>query len=148
MQKVMKGYLICILGIVNVLMQELRPDETFRLVLENQLEYANGVIQTHLGSLDTTPDGRKRWASVEFVHKDDTVLTEPADFLAYALMQQVRDPHSARAKLCSPILQNTRPAWGRDHRDERNKESLRTFVAQMAQKHPDLMCPKDLGVLG
>jgi hypothetical protein len=137
MQKLMKGYLICILGIVNVLMQEIPPNETFKLILENQIEYANRVIQTHHGSKDKTLDGHKRWASVEFIEKDDSVLTEPGDYLGYALLQQFRDPQSNRTRLCSPILQNTRPAWGRDHRQD--KELLRSFVKKMIVKHPTIM---------
>jgi hypothetical protein len=139
LQKAMKGYLICVLGLVNVLMQQLPEDETFKLVLENQPEYANAVIETHRGSNDKTPDGRKRWVSVEFLDKEDTVLTEPGDFLAYALLQKSRDPLSARARLCAPILENSRPAWGRDHHLPQNRESLRTFVRQMTVKHPNLM---------
>jgi len=139
MQKVMKGYLICVLGIVNLLMHQIPLNETFTLVLENQTEYAGGIIQTHRGSQEQTPDGRKRWASVEFIEKNNTVLTEPGDFLAYALLQQTRDPQSTRTQLCSPILQNPRPAWGRDHREARHREILRTFVKQMTEKHSNLM---------
>jgi hypothetical protein len=140
MQKLMKGYFICILGIVNMLMQEIPSNETFKLVLENQSEYANGIIQTHRGSQEFTPDGRKKWASVEFLEKDDTVLTEPGDFLAYALLQLARDPQSVRTRLCSPILQNTKPALARDHRQ--SKEVLRSFIKGMTDKHPNLMRSK------
>jgi hypothetical protein len=141
MQKLMKGYHVCVLGIVNLLLQQVPSDETFKLVLENQTEYANAVIQMHHGSQDVTADGRKRWASVEFVEKNDTVLTEPADYLAYALLQHARDSQSRRTQLCSPILQNPRPAWGRDHRQ--SKEVLRTFIRQMTEKHPNLMRSKN-----
>ncbi len=141
MQKLMKGYHVCVLGLVNLLQQQIPAEDTFKVVLENQLEYANAVIQIHRGSTETTSDGRKRWASVEFVEKDDTVLTEPADFLAYALLQQARDPHSKRTQLCSSILQNPRPAWGRDHRQSR--EVLRNFIRQMTEKHPNLMRSKN-----
>lgn len=141
MQKLMKGYHVCVLGIVNLLQQQVPPEETFKLVLENQTEYANAVIQMHHGSQDVTSDGRKRWASVEFVEKNDTVLTEPADYLAYALLQHARDSQSKRTQLCSPILENPRPAWGRDHRQ--SKEVLRTFIMQMTEKYPNLMRSKD-----
>jgi hypothetical protein len=139
MQKLMKGYFICVLGIVNMLSQELSRHETFKVVLESQVEYANGVIRTHHGSLDHTPDGRKRWASVEFVKKGHTLLTEPGDYLAYALIQQARDPQSAKALLCAPILQNPRPAFARDHRQPGHRELLRTFIKGMAEKYPNLM---------
>jgi hypothetical protein len=142
MQKLMKGYHVCVLGIVNLLQQQVPRDETFKLVFENQDEYANAVIQIHKGSQEQTPDGRKKWASVEFVQKNDTVLTEPADFLAYALLQQARDHESKRTQLCSSILQNPRPAWGRDHRQ--SKEVLRNFIKQTMEKHPNLLRSRDV----
>jgi hypothetical protein len=143
MQKLMKGYQICVLAIASIISKEIPADETFKLVLENQSEYANAVVEIHKGATDQTPDGRKKWASVEFVEKDDTVLAEPADYLAFALLQQARDRESKRALLCSPILQNTKPAWGRDHREPQHKEIIRRFIRQMAEKHPNLMRSKD-----
>ncbi|HKD62298.1 MAG TPA: DUF3800 domain-containing protein [Terracidiphilus sp.] len=144
MQKLMKGYQICVLGIVNLLMQDTSPNETFKTVFENQNEYANSVVQMHKGSRECAPDGRKRWASVEFVEKDDTVLTEPADYLAYALLQQARDPQSTRTRLCFPILQNPRYALARDHRLPEHREILRKFIWQMTEQHPNLMRSKDV----
>ena len=143
MQKLLKGYQICVLAITHMLIQEIPANETFKLVFENQEEYANAVVQIHKGSQDQTPDGRKKWVSVEFVQKDDTVLTEPADYLVFALLHHAWDSQSKRARLCSPIIQNTRPAFGRDHREPKQKEILRGFVKQMIEKHPGLMRSRD-----
>lgn len=43
-------------------------------------------------------------AGVEVVPKESTCLTQPADYLTYARLQQLRDPHSLRSRLCAPIL--------------------------------------------
>jgi hypothetical protein len=44
-------------------------------------------------------------AGVEMVAKNSSSLTQPADYLAYARLQELRDPGSVRARLCSPILE-------------------------------------------
>jgi hypothetical protein len=33
------------------------------------------------------------------------MLTQPADYLAYAIAQVYADPHSLRSNLCAPIMQ-------------------------------------------
>lgn len=46
---------------------------------------------------------KARLAGLEFVPKSSTMLTQPADYLAYATIQHLRDPDSKKAKWCSPI---------------------------------------------
>jgi len=116
MQKLMKGYVISLLGVADVISKHIPEEETFKLVLEVQNEYARAAHQIYLGSADCrTPDGRRKWESLEFVAKDESVLAEPADFLAYAQVQQYRDASSVKSKLCEPILKNPRPALARNH---------------------------------
>ena len=144
MQKLMKGYFVTLLGIMHVIANSIAPEETFKLILETQNEYAYGVHQTFLGTRDMlTPSGQRKLVSVEFVDKDQTCLTEPSDFLAYALLQQHRDPQSKRTALCAPILKNTQPALGRHHSEQ--KEVLRDYVRGMIERHPNLMRSRDDG---
>lgn len=138
MQKLMKGYFIALLGIINVIATGIPPEETFKLVLEVQNEYAVGAHQIFLGATDLrTPSGNRKFVSIEFIKKGETCLTEPADYLAYALLQQYRDANSIRFESCSPILKITQPALGRHHSLQR--EVLRDFVLGMIAKHPNLM---------
>jgi hypothetical protein len=138
MQKLIKGYVITLLGVVDVISKHIPEDEPFKLVLEVQREYAAAAYQIYLGSGDRrTPDGRRKWVSLEYIGKDESVLAEPADFLAYAQVQQYRDINSVRSKLCEPILKNTRPALARNHLVE--KDNLRQFVKGMVAKYPNLM---------
>ena len=144
MQKLMKGYFVTLLGMIHLITHDIAPEETFKLVLEAQNEYAYGVHQTFLGTRDMlTPSGQRKLVSIEFVDKDQTCLTEPSDFLAYALLQQHRDPRSERALLCAPILRNTRPALVRHHSEQ--KEVLRDYVRGMIERHPNLMRSRDDG---
>jgi len=50
-----------------------------------------------------TTDGVSKLANWRFVPKDETMLTQPADFFAYAVTQIYRDEASEKAKLCMPI---------------------------------------------
>jgi hypothetical protein len=43
--------------------------------------------------------------SIEFTAHDSNMLTQPADYLAYAIAQVYADPHSLRSNLCAPIMQ-------------------------------------------
>ena len=84
-----------------------------------------------------TPDGRRKLVSVEYIEKGQSLLTEPADYLAFAQLQQYRDAKSKKSELCAPILALTRPGLARNHLAE--KETLRQFVKGIAVKYPKLM---------
>jgi hypothetical protein len=137
MQKLMKGYFVTLLGIIDIVAKNIPPEETFKLVLEIQQEYAAGAYQIYLGMKARTPDGRRKLISLEFIEKDQSSLAEPGDYLAYALLQKYRDSKSLRCERCAPILENTRPALARNHLNER--ETLRKFVRGLIVKYPDLM---------
>lgn len=144
MQKLMKGYFVTLLGAIHLIAHGIPAEETFKLVLEAQSEYSHGAHQTFLGTKDMlTPSGKRKLVSVQFIDKDQTCLTEPADFLAYAILQQSRDPHSERTRLCAPILKNTQPALVRHHSEQ--KEVLRKYVKDMIERHPTLMRSRDDG---
>ena len=53
-------------------------------------------------------DGKtSKLASWRFINKDDTVLCEPADYLAYALLQHARDKNSLKSRWVYPIISAT-----------------------------------------
>jgi hypothetical protein len=49
-------------------------------------------------------DGKPKLANWRFIPKDSTSLTEPADYLAYALFQIWKNKTSRRSIWCRPIL--------------------------------------------
>lgn len=100
--KIVRGYMLALYPIVVEML--MLTDKSLRLkwVFEEQTQYERLVRAifrnfTHLKC-------KERLAGVEFVPKGSTMLTQPADFLAYAVLQKLRDPNSDRAKMCSPIL--------------------------------------------
>ena len=63
------------------------------------------MILTMYGSVfNFVSDGLPILSGVELVSKDATCLTEPADYLTYARLQELRNPNSMKARLCAPIL--------------------------------------------
>jgi hypothetical protein len=141
MQKTMKGYFIALLGVTDVISKNITPEETFKLVLESQPEYAAGAQQIYNGGRNIrTSDGKRKWVSLEFIDKWESVLAEPADYLAYSQLQNYRDPKSVKSELCAPILQIKRSPLARNHLTER--ETLRLFVRGMIKRHPNLMRSK------
>ena len=138
MQKLWKGYYITLLGVSDVIAKHIPPEETFKLVLEAQDTYETGAQQIYLGARENrTPDGRRKWVSLEFIEKNDSVLAEPAYYLAYAQLQHYRDPKSVKSELCAPILRMQRSGLARNHLDQR--DNLRLFVKGMIERYPKLM---------
>lgn len=137
MQKLLKGYLICLQGIIDVLAKHIPNTETFKLVLEAQDTYEMAAHSIYRASDYRTPDGRRKLVSLEFIEKDESVLAEPADYLAYALLQQYRNPKSVKSALCASILKMQRPGFARDHVQQ--KDNLLLFVKGMIERHPKLM---------
>jgi hypothetical protein len=134
----LRSYYFSLMGIISLIAKGIPADETFKIVLESNQRYmanANGLFQMTRGL--KTPDGRPKLVSLEFVDKGVTLLTEPGDYLAYALLQTDRDPTGIRAALSSPILKHAKPAWGVKHHHQ--PELLRQLVTALIEKHPALM---------
>lgn len=136
-ERVWKGYIIDLLGLIDVVSKHIPAHETFKLVMEAQDTYEIQAQLVYKACDARTPDGRRKLVSLEFVPKDECSLTQPADYLAYALHQEYRDPKSLKSGLCAPILKNRQPALVRDHLQQ--KDLLRDFVKWSLGAHPDLM---------
>jgi hypothetical protein len=55
-------------------------------------------------------NGESRFSDVSFVPAADTTRLHPADLLAYALLQRVREPKSRKAQFGRPIIGSD--PWG------------------------------------
>jgi hypothetical protein len=137
-EKLVKGYYIALIGMLDAIRKNVPADETVKISLEIQTEYevrASLIFDSY--KVYKTPDGRPKLTSIEFIPKGTSQLTQPADYLAYALWQLYKDRQSDRSELCSSILQNTQSAIGMNLM--RDIPKLRTFLANTIKKHPNLM---------
>jgi hypothetical protein len=84
-------------------------DQRIKIIFEHNDHFAGilPVILEGYGQLFpfVTTLGMRCLSGVELVSKNSSCLTQPADYLAYARLQQLRDPDSVKSKLCSPILE-------------------------------------------
>lgn len=108
-------------------------DERIKLVFEHNDQFAEFVplfldVMSKLTGFKTS-DGLPCLSGVEFVPKDGSSLTQPADYLTYATLQSIRNPDSVRAQWSSPILRNVPSIVPQLSRDE-----IRTLLSRPSHK--------------
>lgn len=112
-EKLLKGYIACLFPLVLQLLRVIPDDDRVELIFEKQKEYepnADLVLSALVNLMDERipggrgTDGRPKLAKWSFVPKDSTILTQPADYFAYALQQVWRDKKSQKTEWCKPIL--------------------------------------------
>jgi Protein of unknown function (DUF3800) len=99
----MSGYNLALYPVLIDVLQSFPETERIKWVFEEQPDHevrARSTIEKF-----TAFQCQQRLSGIEFAPKHSTILTQPADYLAYATIQRLRDPDSKRAKWCSPILQ-------------------------------------------
>jgi hypothetical protein len=109
-EKFSKGFNMALCPLVLKTLHFVPKDERVEFFFEQQNEYEFGVNQL-LGWLSqcssrelVNADGKSKIARWGFVPKDSTILTQPADYLSYALTQVYRDAGSKKSEWCRPIL--------------------------------------------
>jgi hypothetical protein len=95
-------------------------------------------------------DGMPCLTGVEFISKDSSCLTQPADYLTYARLQELRDLTSLRARLCAPILSGSpglRADIGRNAvRQLMSSKSMQDLQSLGRQLEPHIRRARGLGV--
>ena len=114
-EKLLKGYIACIYPLIINVLRTIPRNERVEIFFERQDEYkphaeqvlsALSEIKHHKTEWFLTENGEQKLAKWSFISKDSTVLTEPADFFAYALLHLYQDGTSIRSKWCEPILKS------------------------------------------
>ena len=97
-----KTYIVAALPMMLLAINSIPADETIKFVFDQQLQYENMVKIMHLFlQKHKTPSGEAKLTSIEYVFQSP--LTEPGDYLAYAITQVCRNMNSRKADLCAPI---------------------------------------------
>ncbi len=114
-EKLMKGYIACLMPLVFQLLRVVPSDDRVDLIFEEQKEYepyANLALSALISLMNESipwgrgRDGLPKLSKWSFVPKDSTILTQPADYFAYALLQAYRDKNSKKTKWCQSILES------------------------------------------
>jgi hypothetical protein len=98
-----QGYLVSLYPIIIEVLRVTPKTERIDWIFEEQVQYemeARNIFRV-LGQM---VDGGNRIGDISYVSKEATCLTQPADFLAFAVLQQLRDPNSTKAHWCRPIF--------------------------------------------
>lgn len=135
--RLLSGYILCCTAIVIQVLLGLPKGERFEIVFEQQDRYrqlAEIAMQSIADSRDLRgEDGKRKLADWRSVPKNTTPLTEPADYLAHALLQLWRDPNSRKTAWCRPILdQHNFQGVGAIMKRDRVREIIRSGTSTEA----------------
>lgn len=133
-EKLYSGYFACLSVIIPQILRGTPRHERIKLVFEQQKEYAWAVENTM--AFYTHPKRAPRYAFTSsglprivewgFVPKGSTLMTDPADFLAFALREMHARPDSQKAKWCRPIISGRATGFGATL----NREQVRRVVTR------------------
>lgn len=123
------GYIVCLTGMMQKLSQYIPCEESIKLVCEIQTAYEERAELT-FRQVRTSPligqPSRPYFSGIEFIPKHSSCLTQPSDFLAYALAEHHENENSAKARLCKPILGPAGKVAGRTL----PREDIRTVISK------------------
>jgi hypothetical protein len=90
-------------------------------------------------------DGRAKLAKWSFVPKGSTLMSDPADYFAYALREAWTDPTSKRTEWCKPILSsNNGEAYG----TILYRQKIRKIIRDTQMLNTFSLLGEKLGLLG
>ena len=133
-ERLTKGYYFCLITIFDAIVKNTPKDESVKFVFEAQNEYE--ILSRRFfddNKHHLTSAREPKFNSIEFIPKDSSILTQPADYLAFSILQVFRDPKSLKSKWCEPIRRNTQSAFGIVH----DGKGLRDVVKSSLGKMPE-----------
>jgi hypothetical protein len=103
-----QGYVLCLYPILSAISYFIPETEEVKWILEEQHDYmqaASAVFKQF-----AVMYGPSRFSDIEFVPAGRTQRLQPADLLAYGMLQQLRNPKSQKAMRSRAIIGND--PWG------------------------------------
>lgn len=113
-EKLIRGYIACLYPLVIQVLRGTPRTDRVEFVFEQQRQYAPlvNIVMPIIAQAERpgneewklTPNGKPRLAKWGFVPKGSTLMTDPADYLAFALREAWTDETSKKAQWCKSIL--------------------------------------------
>jgi hypothetical protein len=133
-EKELKGYIACLFPLLIQVLRVVPDTERLEVVLEDQKQYKSAADQM-LSTLASTrhdffctKDGRPKIAKWGWVPKGSTIMTDPADYLAFALRELWIDKNSKKTKWCNSILKPGEGIGRIQRRDEIRNVVTETYM--------------------
>jgi hypothetical protein len=110
--RLLKGYIAALHPMLTQIFRATPKNERLEIVFEEQKEYKPIVdismpfytIRSPSSPWLHMEDGTPKLAKWGFVPKNTTVMTDPSDYLAFALREAWTDSRSKKAQWCKPLL--------------------------------------------
>ncbi len=112
-RKQIPGYSICLANIMYALNDKIPGHESIKIVCEIQNRYEENALQLFRSyRIILSHPANPYFSGIEFIPKDSSVLTQPGDFLSFAIAHFFENPQSTKSTLCRPIFGPTGTTLG------------------------------------
>lgn len=132
LEQKMCGYFLCLSIILSVLLNDLPQYARAKIVCEEQKEYeplAGALFKSFSEVVAETP-GRAYFSGIEFIPKDSSSLTQPSDYLAFAITKYYDERGSRKDLWCRPIFGGKEPerVAGRCSTKQKSRETVQAIL--------------------
>jgi hypothetical protein len=98
------GYAVCLSAIMVALNRTVAAQHSIKIVCEMQQQYERSAQKVFKGlTIAMSNPAYPYFAGLDFIPKHSSLLTQPADYLAFALTKNYEDSDSLAARLCRTI---------------------------------------------
>ena len=124
------GYAVCLTAVIQKLSVTVPSNESIKIVCEDQLKYED-LARRAFGQVRIAVSRPERayFSGIEFIAKNSSVLTQPSDFLAFAVAHYHENRRSHKSILCKSILGPEPETYGLTLRRDRIRTILSKWKA-------------------
>jgi Protein of unknown function (DUF3800) len=140
LEKKVCGYILCLSTIFSALTRDLPGYAEIKIICEQQDQYeplARGLFDS-FGRIVARDPRSAYFRSIGFIPKDDSPLTQPADFLAFAITKYLDERGSTKDLGCRPIFGGKDPEKipGRLYTREKAIKTLQDIKKGLKARRP------------
>lgn len=140
-EKLAKGYFLALYPLVIQLLRWVPMNERIELIFDKQEQYepiAHFIFNVAAKLPEFVGiDGRPKLAKWSYIPRNDTMLTQPADYYAFALAHYLKGKDEKKIKWCMPILESNPEPIGNIYTRDQIRKNIKTIHDQMDKSWPN-----------